>query len=155
MAAEWFDAIKKGNIQFVHEHVSEYKCTRDENDLTALMNLAMKNDQQSLHIVNILLQWEAGIQNSSGISALMIAAACGNMDMFQVLCTREIQLKDKNNFNAYAWAVFGKQKSVRDYIIQHYFQSQVSCYPKDYLVNLKLSKPQKDLVNMAKKTYLR
>lgn len=46
------------------------------------MNLAMKNDQQSLHIVNILLQWEAGIQNSNGVTALMVAATCGNMDAF-------------------------------------------------------------------------
>lgn len=29
MSTEWFEAIENGNIQFVHEHLAEYKCTRD------------------------------------------------------------------------------------------------------------------------------
>ena len=138
----------------MHENISKYRCTRDQNDFTALMNLAMKNDQQSLHMVSILLQWEAGVQNSSGMTALMVAAVCGNIEMFQIICPHEIQLRDKSGFNAYAWAFFGKQKSVRDYIVQHYFQSQVQCYQKDYLTNVKLTRQQKELVNRIKKRYM-
>ena len=55
----------------------------------------------------------------------MIAAACGNLDVFKIICSRELELKDKSGFNAYAWAYFGKQNEIRDYIMQYYFKSMV------------------------------
>ena len=70
----------------------------------------------------------------------MLAALCGNLAVFQILSQYEIKLKDNNNFNAYAWAFFGKQKAIREFVVQNYFQEEVQCYPKEYLANTKPAK---------------
>lgn len=89
----WFDAVEKGDTKMVRFLLQNN--ARSYNDLgeTALMQSVRLFDR---HLVQLLLDHEAGVISRDGSTALSIAATMGNAAACELLYAREAKLSLQN-----------------------------------------------------------
>lgn len=69
-SAEWFQAVRAGNLEYVATHIENLSCSINECGETALM-CAVR--QRNIEMVKNLMDHESRCVNSRGQSALIIA----------------------------------------------------------------------------------
>ena len=84
--AEWFHAVASGNVHLVNAYVSKYARTRDANSETGLM---VATRASAFPVIRILAEYEAGLINNDGCTALMLAAMSDNGRLCGILVEYE------------------------------------------------------------------
>lgn len=94
-------AAEQGDIIAVYCYRSLFARLHDEYGQTALMHAASVGEER---VIDLLIDYECGMQTPEGITALMLAAQRGHIGCVERLLPHERNLRDNNGNTALHYA---------------------------------------------------